>query len=72
MAWAYLVETGDCLHDPANLEAGLWRSQAIWGLHAWANGSGTDPMQHDEHANFLPDSSYKTGMKTSHLCNYHR
>ena len=35
MAWAYLVETWDRLHDPVNLEAALWGSQAIWGLHAW-------------------------------------
>ena len=26
MAWAYLVETGDRLHDPFNLEAVLWGS----------------------------------------------
>ena len=48
MAWAYLVETWDRLHEPVNLEAALWGSQAIWGLNAWANGSGAallHPMQ---------------------------
>lgn len=44
MAWTYLVETGDRLHDPVNLEAALRPSQTIWGLHAWTNGSGADPL----------------------------